>query len=379
MRIGIIRSAFNPYGGAEVFAGQFIEGLISRGHEVVVYAREWPETEGVRIRRIEARGPSFIRPLIFAMKVKKAVEADALDVVLSFERTFSQDIYRAGDGCHREWLRRRARTVSPLKRVLLSINPKHRLLLYLEKRLFTDSRLKKVVANSNRGKSEITRLYGLRPEDICVIYNGTTPLTGKAANKGEERKKLRAELKINPDVPVLLFVGSGFERKGLRYLIRALALLPAHTMLVVIGKGNTRPYEKEAERLGLKKQIIFMGPVKGARDYYPLADVFVLPSIYEPFSNACVEAMASGLAVVTSRVSGVSEVIEDHVSGGIVEDPTDEAALAACIRPFLKKAKARAAGVIAQKRAKALTMENNVEEFLRLVDEICAGKKTKTL
>ncbi len=374
MKIGIIRGAFNPYGGAEVFLSRFIEGLISRGHEVIAYSREWPETKGVTLHRIRAGGPSFLRPLTFALNVKKAVEADNPDVVIGFERTFSQDIYRAGDGSHREWLARRARTVGPLKRLLIALNPKHRVLLYLEKRLFTDPRLKKVVANSNRGKAEITRLYGLRPEDICVIYNGTAALKDRELNKEKEREKLRAELKIEAKAPVLLFIGSGFERKGLPYLLKAIALLPAETMLVVIGKGRTGRYKKEAERLGISKQVIFMGPVKGARRYHPIADVFVLPSIYEPFSNACVEAMASGLPVVTSRVSGVSEIIDNGISGAVVEDPADEAALADSIRPFLKPEKARTAGLKAQKRVKTLTMDSNVEGFLRLVDEICASE-----
>jgi len=373
VRIGIIRGAFNPYGGAEIFLGRFIKGLISRGHEVIVYSREWPETDGIRLHRIKAKGPSFLRPLSFALNAKKAVEADNPDVVIGFERTFTQDIYRAGDGSHREWLTRRARTVGPLKKILIALNPKHRVLLYLEKKLFTDPRLKKIVANSKRGKAEITRLYGLRPKDICVIYNGTAALNGKGVNKEKERKKLRSELKIADKAPVLLFIGSGFERKGLPYLLRALALLPEETRLVVIGKGKTGPYEKEAKRLGISRQVIFMGPVKGARRYHPMADVFVLPSIYEPFSNACVEAMASGLPVVTSRVSGVSEIIDNGISGAVVEDPTDEEALAASIRPFLDPEKARAAGQKAQERVKTLTMDSNVEGFLRLVDEICAS------
>jgi len=377
MKIGIIRGAFNPYGGAEVFAGRFIKELISRGHEVIVYSREWPEAEGLTLRRIRANGPSFLRPLCFALKVKKAVELDSPDVVISFERTFSQDIYRAGDGCHREWLERRARTLGPLKRIFLKISPKHRVILYLEKKLFTDERLKKVVANSRRGKGEITRLYGLRPEDICVIYNGVTPVKADGTGRAADKKGLRKELDIESRAPVLLFVGSGFERKGLIYLIRAMSLLPEDVILVVIGKGRTARYEKEAQRLGLEKRIRFLGAVAGATRYYAAADLFVLPSIYEPFSNACVEAMATGLAVVTSRVNGVSEIIEDGISGGIVEDPTDENELARCIRPFLQRAKAKAAGMKARKRAAALTMAGNVEEFLRLVEKICPQREAR--
>ncbi|MFQ5353367.1 MAG: glycosyltransferase family 4 protein [Thermodesulfobacteriota bacterium] len=264
--------------------------------------------------------------------------------------------------------------MGPLKRLLIALNPKHRVLLYLEKRLFTDTRLKRVVANSERGKREITRLYGLRPERICVIYNGIKVSEFKGGSTAAKKKRLRAELAISPEAAVLLFVGSGFRRKGLLYLIRALAFLPDDTVLVVIGKGDRRPYEKEAKRLGIGERVIFMGPVKGAIGNYPLADVFVLPSIYEPFSNACLEAMASGLVVVTSEVGGVSEVIVDNVSGGIVKDPADAEALASKIRPFLNKKKAEAAGALARKEALKHDIDDNVDEFLGLVDEILADK-----
>ncbi|MFQ5480308.1 MAG: glycosyltransferase family 4 protein [Thermodesulfobacteriota bacterium] len=370
MRIGIIRGRYNPYGGAEVFVTRFIEGLREKGHEVVVFSAEWPESEGVTLHRISSKGPSFLRPLLFAREVQKAVVSEAPDYVISFERTFSQDIYRAGDGCHREWLTRRKRTVGPLKRLLITLNPKHRVLLYLEKRLFTDPRLKKVVANSRRGKEEITRLYGLRPERICVIYNGIDLSKLQTIDKAAKRERLRKQLNIAPEAPVLLFVGSGFERKGLLYLIRALALLPKETKLVVIGKGHSGPYKKEAQRLGAWERVIFLGAVKGAVNYYPLADVFVLPSIYEPFSNACLEAMASGLPVVSSRVGGVSEVIVDGLSGGVAEDPTDPKTLAASIRPFLNRDKAASAGTLARKEALTHTMDGNVEGFLKLIDKM---------
>ncbi len=370
MRIGIIRARYNPFGGAEVFMRRFITGLVSRGHSVLVYSTDWPEERGVTLRRIRQRGPSFLRPLFFARDVAKAVEEERPGLVISFERTFSQDIYRAGDGCHREWLLRRGATVGPLKRLSFCISPKHRVLLYLEKRLFSDARLKKVVANSERGRAEIMRHYGLREEDICVIYNGVEPLVMGARKRSALRRRLRESLGIGADERVLLFVGSGFERKGLRYVIRALPSLKAGTRLVVMGKGAIGPYEKEARELNVAGRVIFMGPVKGASEYYPLGDVFVLPTIYEPFSNACIEAMAAGLPVVTSRVNGASEVIDDGLSGAIVEDPTDKAELARRITPFLDEKKARAAGAVARKRARDLTMDKNVEEFMRLVEEV---------
>lgn len=370
MRIGLIRMRYTPYGGAETFLGRFITELIKRGHSIDIFARVWHDVRGIAVHRVEASGPSFLRPLIFAMRAEKAVEKVNPDIVVSFERTFCQDIYRAGDGCHKEWLRRRSEVLSPLKRLSIKVSPLHKVLLYLEKKLFTSPRLKAVVANSNRVKADIIRHYGLPEKKIYVIYNG---IDAKSVPYSEwERKRLRKELGIKETDIVLLFVGSGFERKGLKFLIRALGQFKDRNdiKLLVVGKGKQKNYLEEARDSGVSDKVIFTGPVKGALAFYQAGDVFVLPSIYEPFSNACLEAMAAGLPVVTSRVNGASEILSDGVNGAIVEHPADPKELAGKIAPFLDKDLRAKAGGLAKKEVLKHTIEKNVTAFLDVIEKV---------
>ncbi len=370
MRIGIIRQRYTPFGGAEVFLKRFVSGLINKGHTPVVFSSDWPEEKGIEVNRVHASGPSFLKPLFFAINAKKAVDASDVDVVISLERTFSQDIYRAGDGCHREWLIKRKRISGPLKRLLISINPLHRVLLYLEKRCLSSQRLKAIAVNSKMVKDEIQRHYGLPDDKFCVIYNGINMDELAFLNQKEERQRQRKSLSMPEAATVLLFVGSGFERKGLIYLIRSLPLIKENNLrLVVIGKGSQKKYISEAKRLGISERVVFLGPVKDAYKYYPAGDIFVLPSIYEPFSNACLEAMASGLPVVTSRANGASEVITEGLNGALVQDPADPAELAAKITLFLAPEKRKNAGLLARDAVRKLTMEKNVDEFLRLIED----------
>lgn len=371
MRIGLIRMRHTPYGGAEVFLTRFIAELGKRGHTVEVFSSNWESGDGVTVHHVSTFGPKFLRYLLFASRAEKAVEHAGPDVVISLERTYCQDIYRAGDGCHREWLNRRARVVSPLKRLLIGLNPFHMAILYLEKRLFTSPRLKLVVANSEMVKRDILRHYSLPEEKICVIYNGISlPEEGERAGA---RSKARAELDIPEDNELLLFVGSGFERKGLEYLIRALGELvrrrPGRTALklLVVGRGKPGKYLAVAKEAGVEDRVIFAGPVKGATRLYPAGDVFVLPTLYEPFSNACLEAMAAGLPVVTTEANGAAEIISEGVNGAVVADPTDHVSLADSIEPFLDPEKGKAAGRAARETARGYTMEKNVTEFLRLL------------
>ena len=100
---------------------------------------------------------------------------------------------------------------------------------------------------------------------------------------------------------------------------------------------------------------------------YQGAEVLVHPAIYEPFANVCMEAMACGLPVVTSRINGVSEVIESGRNGAIIERPEDIEALAAAIRSFLDERIRRAAGVFARKTAEAHAFGPHITQTLRVI------------
>ena len=114
-------------------------------------------------------------------------------------------------------------------------------------------------------------------------------------------------------------------------------------------------------------RIEFLGKDQDMSLLYQKADVLVHPAVYEPFANVCMEAMASGLPVVTSRINGVSEVIEQDNNGSIVEKPEDIEALAAAIRPFLDEKTRRAAGIFARKTAEAHAFGPHITETLRVI------------
>jgi UDP-glucose:(heptosyl)LPS alpha-1,3-glucosyltransferase len=174
---------------------------------------------------------------------------------------------------------------------------------------------------------------------------------------------------------VLLLVGSGFERKGLEYAVRALARLPASVRLEVAGKGNPVPYLRLAARLGVADRLRFLGSANRMEEVYANADILVHPAIYEPFSNACLEAMACGLPVVSSRVNGASEIIQPGCNGNVVDDPADAAALAAAIQPFLNPAARAQAAIPARQTAEALPISLNAERTLAVMEALCAQPK----
>ena len=136
-------------------------------------------------------------------------------------------------------------------------------------------------------KADILKHYDLPEEKICVIYNGVVLSDFDYPDRAALRGRIRAELGIAADDTVILFIGSGFERKGLGPLIKALGSLSykdPKLKLLVIGRGPKPKYAALARSAGVSDRVIFAGPVKGATDYYTAGDIFALPSIYEPFS-----------------------------------------------------------------------------------------------
>ena len=229
MRVALIRRRYTAFGGAERYTAAVAEGLARRGHEVHLFAERWTGDGGpraaIRLHRVLVPpGPSFARVLAFAVGAARAVARERYDAIVSFERTLRQDVYRAGDGCHREWLLRRAASMAPGRRALVEANPLHATYLWLEGRIFRDPRCRLIIANSRRGRDEVVRHYGTDPDRIAVLYTGVDPEVYHPRHRGERRGPVRHALGLADGELTLLFVGSGFERKGLAPLLGALDL-----------------------------------------------------------------------------------------------------------------------------------------------------------
>ncbi|MCW5553377.1 MAG: glycosyltransferase family 4 protein [Verrucomicrobiae bacterium] len=357
MKIGIIKQKFVKLsGGSERYTTGLVAALKQAGHEIHVFTAQWDasaESARVTLHRVPMLGGfSFLRQWSFARNCKRAIERAPCDAVFSLERSLKQDIARAGGGCHREWLIQRSRYAPFWKRFFFRLNPLHTVLLRLERQTFSPANTRFVIANSHRGKEEIIRHYGFPADRMIVVHNGA------------DCERFKPVPRPVRDEFVLLIVGSGFERKGVGFAIRALARLPQRVKLRVAGEGRREPYLRLAQQLGVADRVEFLGRRAGIEAAYADADVLVHPAIYEPFSNACLEALACGLPVVTSRINGASEVITPGVDGAVVDDPADSAALAAAIAPFLNPQTYAAAARAARHKAESLPFSRNVEQTL---------------
>jgi UDP-glucose:(heptosyl)LPS alpha-1,3-glucosyltransferase len=370
LNIAFVRRGYSPSGGAEAYLKRLARGIIEVGHDAqLVATSDWPDAEWSfgSITRLHAKSP-----IGFADELQRIRASLRCDVLFSLERVWSCDVYRAGDGVHRVWLERRRRLELPLKRFVRSLSSKHGDLLRLEQSLFSSGNARRVIAASQMVKDEIVNTYRYPPDKIDIVRNGV-PLENFRPGP-ELRGRAREELKLKADQTALLFAGSGWERKGLLFAIEAAALCRERKLrLLVAGRGNARLYKTKRLRFWREEPVQFLGEVEEMMRVYAAADIFILPTIYDPFSNACLEALACGLPVITTRSNGFSEMIEDGVHGSIVDHPGDLPALRDAIRLWSDPSRRAAARPTNIQRAAQFDISKNVDETLAILTRIASG------
>jgi UDP-glucose:(heptosyl)LPS alpha-1,3-glucosyltransferase len=345
MKIGLVRRGYSVSGGAERYLLRFAAALREAGHEGVLFAsEEWPD--GVwdgELIRVKGGGPRA-----FADGLQVAKPREYCDLLFSLERVWECDTYRAGDGVHRAWLTRRKAFEPRWKGWYRGMQGKHREILELEEVVFTKGAKRVIIANSRMVAGEITKYFDVPPERVKVIYNGIP--TPKAVTPAR-RAELRAGLGLAAEQCVVLFAGSGWERKGLRFAIEAINLTK-DAILLVAGRGKRRG-------LPASQRTRFLESVQDMAELMETADIFVLPTIYDPFSNASLEALAAGLPVITTSANGFSEIMREGIDGTLV-NPDDVGGIAKSIDEILPGANRE------ERRAAArrYTIEANVEATL---------------
>jgi UDP-glucose:(heptosyl)LPS alpha-1,3-glucosyltransferase len=367
IRIAFVRRGYSQSGGAEAYLKRLADGVVKAGHEVqLVTTNEWPEDQWPfgSIRRLGAT-----TVIGFADELEQIRSQLKCNVLFSLERVWSCDVYRAGDGVHRAWIARRRKFEIPLKQFLRGASRKHRDLLQLEESLFEKRKAVRVIAVSQMVVNEITDLYRYPADKVDLVRNGV-PLE-RFRFDPELREKSRAEFNLKQDQIALLFAGSGWERKGLLFAIEGLALCKNRKMrLLVAGRGDAKRYKTTRLRFWREDPVRFLGEVADLVPVYAAADMFILPTIYDPFSNACLEALASGLPVITTRSNGFSEIIEDREHGSIVDQAANLVGLRDAIHFWSESSRREAARQANIECASQFDISKNVAQTLKILTQV---------
>ncbi|MDB5102144.1 MAG: glycosyltransferase family 1 protein [Cyanobacteria bacterium RYN_339] len=328
---------------------------LAAAHEVHVYSDLFDPLPGVTHHRVPApTGINLLRVYAFWWRASRALRGVPYDIVHTIGGCCARHDVVTVQFAQRPWGAQLAKLEaqhrqtpvlvgSPLRRLYHQLY--WRLCDLLEAPAF---RSKHLIAVSEGVRDELHTFYGTPKEDVTVVYNGVEP--GEWADLAALRAPTRQALGL-ADEPAMLFVGD-FYRKGLATVIAALARHPVAS-LIVVGRGEEGAFRAQARDLGVEDRLRFVGFQKDVRPYFAAADMFVFPTRYEPFGMVVTEAMAAGLAVITTRAAGAAEVITAGVDGIVLDDPEDVAALAEAMGELLADAGRRQEMGAAARRAAA--------------------------
>ncbi|USE37495.1 glycosyltransferase family 4 protein [Endozoicomonas sp. SCSIO W0465] len=374
IKLAIVRQKYRPDGGAERFVASALSALSQQKAEqqpldITVLTRQWQGIKNPSFH-VEVCNPfkwgRVSRERGFARAAQK--HFSSFDIVQSHERIPGCTIYRAGDGVHKCWLEHRSRIIPEAQAKRMKNDRFHRYVMDAEKQMFEHPKLRAVICNSQMVKVEVCREFAINPEIVHVIYNSVNQEKFNPALKQAEGLAVREALGIEADATAMLFVGSGFERKGLAATLEAIAATKAH--LIVVGKDKQEEkYQQQARDLGCAEHVHFMGMQNDSSRFYGAADGFILPTIYDPFPNVILEAMASGLGVITSTSCGGAEIIEEGQNGYCC-DALEIPALSSAINAFTDKGHAASLGMMARETIKPFTSERLTSQLLSLYSQI---------
>lgn len=341
--LGVVFPGAHARGGVERVALQVLEHFATtRSTAFIGEELELQENarRAVRFRRVPTPpGPAATRPLRFRDAAAKLLLVERPRIVLSNGVNCPPGDVFWVHSVHRAWVESGS-TVKvrgmPVPSAVRRVIPRHRLLLRLEREYFTDHHPRAVLCTSQREVDDLHRLYGVPRDVMHVVPNGFDGQRFGLATRARQRTAMRTELDMAQNDVSLMFVVNELHRKGFAVLLEAVARANDSRLRVdIVGRASPDPYRTQIARLGLSSRVHWHGPTPSVERYMAAGDVLVLPTQYEPFGLVIVEALATGLPVITTALAGAAPAVVPG-TGLLQHDPHDADELASLLQEALR-------------------------------------------
>jgi len=322
-----------PYGGIQRDMIKVGRECLRRGHQVKIFTLRWnapplddPELAGLDIEVVPISGLNrHSQYQHFAEYVQEAVTHADFDLVVGFNKMPGLDVYYAGDSCYI------AKALSQ-RSVWYRFLPRFKSFQKAEAAVFDKNSSTEILMLSNVEQPLYRLHYQTPPERFHPLPPGIERDRIAPDDVADVRLRFRAEFGLDEDALVVLFIGSGFIKKGLDRALSAMAALPEalrrRTHMFVLGKDKGEAFERMAMRLGLASQVTFFTQ---GRDDVPrflfAADALLHPAYDETAGMVIIEAMLAGLPAVVTRNCGYAKYLAEHDAGIVLPAPFSQAAL----------------------------------------------------
>jgi len=392
MKIALVIDRFLPRkGGGERYVQILAKGLAQEGHDVAIFARRFPGTppndRNIHYHVVKVPGwPGFLRVLLFARCCQKEAKNGSFDIVHDVGHMVGADVFNPHGGVERVWLQRYFASYHhpfhrSLKRIQRLLSPKEWAMILLQKRQVLSDKTRHIIAISPMIKTHIRERYPEIPDNkISVIENPADMSRFTPLNRKMFRETKRAELGLNENEIAILFAGNNFRLKGLYPLIQSLTILEhlnasaPFFKLLVAGNENPPPWERVCERVGVGNRVAFLGPVGDMERLYAASDIFALPTYYDSASLVVLEALASGLPVITSVWNGASALIDVPAAGMVLTENDNPEEIARALYTYFPGKKREKALEASPKAVIACSLKYHVDQILEIYLEVIKKK-----
>lgn len=364
MKVALVHLRHAYSGGVELYLNQIARYMAEKGEEVTIICRSHdnipphPNVKFVKLRSFSV-GKTH-RLWRFARDVEKHVLASDYDLVYGLAHAWTHDVLRIGAGTSLHMSRSLNRPMRLKDRV------NH----LIESKAMAPNAYYHVISNSQKSAEEIQEAHNVPADKITVIHNFVDTKKFDATRIEKETAALKKKLGVNDDKPIFLFLGTGYERKGLKQALTAYSNLPFEAHLLIVGREtHEADYIKFARDIGTSNRCQFLGAGNRPELYFSLADCYLLPTLYEPFGFTVIESLACGTPAITTENCGAKEVLNSNVASIIGAEVNPDQLLSAMIEWAYKK---RTTDVSNSCRKLALTMdieivlEKNYQQLLKI-------------
>lgn len=374
-------------GGAETSTLQFAEHLATDGCCVNIITTSYsPSTPSLNIIPIRVSGRlRSLRTQQFAQRAAELIRRSDFDIVHAITPCLAADVYQPRGGTMPETLARNlALRASPQRRLFKRIgqrmNLKYRVNERLERELLRRRPAPWVIAISQYVVEQLDCHYQFDPAHVRLIFNGVDPDETPAVERTAHRAQIRRQYGLNDGDIMLLCVAHNFKLKGVGPLIRALArrvererqsaAIGGRAFALIVGRDNPAPFARLAARLGIAERVLFVGSTPRVQAFFHAADILVHDTYYDPCSRVVLEAMGSGLPVITTRHNGAAERVVDGREGYVIPCADDTEALAERIERLADPSHRAACARNAPAAVADITMGAHAQRVCELYQEI---------
>ncbi len=320
MKFAFCLFRYFPFGGLQRDFIRIAEECLRRGHTVDVYTMRW---EGdfhpdFNITVIPTLGwQNHTRARHFVAQLKPYFAQQGYDLIVGFNKMPGLDVYYAADTCYQ------AKTKQ--KSFFYRLTPRYRHLLAYEQAVFAEKAKTHILLISAQQQPEFIACYKTAISRLHLLPPGIAKDRIAPPHALAIRQQTRKTYNIKDDEFLLLMVGSGFKTKGLDRIILGLAALPTalknRCQLFIIGKDHEQPFKKLAEYHSITHRTHFLGGRNDVANFLLSADLLLHPAYNENTGTVLLEAIISGLPVLTTDVCGYAHYINDAHAGKVLSSP----------------------------------------------------------